>query len=68
MERFIHNENLKLWRSQLSETTDAKKRSLLLDLISKEEAREDEINARAKAAKSQNREAAHPDGALSKAP
>jgi hypothetical protein len=35
MERFIHNENLKLWRRQLSETTDPKKRSLLLDLISK---------------------------------
>jgi hypothetical protein len=49
MERFIHNENLKLWRRQLSETTDPKKRSLLLKLISEEEAREDEIEARAKA-------------------
>jgi len=49
MERFIHNENLKLWRRQLSETTDPKKRSLLLDLIAKEEAREDEIGERAKA-------------------
>jgi hypothetical protein len=55
MERFIHNENLKLWRKQLSETTDPKKRSILLDLIAKEEAREDEIEERAKA-KSQGRD------------
>jgi hypothetical protein len=68
MERFIHNENLKLWRRQLSETTDPKKRSLLLDLIAKEEAREDEINARAKAAKSQNRDISHPNADLSKPP
>jgi hypothetical protein len=53
MERFIHNENLKLWRRQLSEATDPKKRSLLLNLIANEEAREDEIEARAKSAKSQ---------------
>ena len=53
MERFIHNENLRLWRKRLSETTDPKKRSMLLDLISKEEAREDEIEARDKSAKSQ---------------
>jgi hypothetical protein len=57
MERFIHNENLKLWRRQLSETTEPKKRSLLLDLIAKEEAREDEIEAEARAkAKSQPQE------------
>jgi predicted AAA+ superfamily ATPase len=55
MESFIHNENLKLWRKQLSETTDPKKRSLLLDLIAKQEAREDEIEVRAKA-KSQPQE------------
>jgi len=53
MERFIHNENLRLWRKQLSETTDPKKRSVLLDLISQEESREDEIEAREKSAKSQ---------------
>ena len=52
MERFIHNENLRLWRRQLSETTDQKKRAVLLNLIAKEEAREDEIESRVKAAKS----------------
>ncbi|UZE46957.1 hypothetical protein ONR75_18285 [Rhodopseudomonas sp. P2A-2r] len=57
MERFIHNENLNLWRRQLSETTDPKKRAVLLDLIAKEMARDDEIETRAKAAaKSQPRE------------
>ena len=68
MERFIHNENLKLWRRQLSETTDPKKRSLLLDLIAKEEAREDEIEARAKANKSRNRDTGRPNADLSKPP
>jgi hypothetical protein len=56
MERFIHNENLNLWRRQFSETADPQKRAVLLDLIAKEMAREDEIEARAKAAKSQPQE------------
>jgi hypothetical protein len=60
MERFIHNENLKLWRGQLSETTDPKKRSVLMDLISKEETREDEIEARAKSAKSPPQDKSQP--------
>jgi hypothetical protein len=68
MERFIHNENLKLWRRQLSETTDPKKRSLLLDLIAKEEAREDEIEARAKAPKSRDRAMGRPNADLRKPP
>jgi hypothetical protein len=40
MEHFIHNENLKLWRRQLEETTDAQKRAVLVGLIAEEEARE----------------------------
>lgn len=52
MERFIHNENLKLWRRQLSETADPKKKAVLLDLIAAEEARELEIETRTKAGKS----------------
>jgi hypothetical protein len=55
MEKFIHNENLKLWRKRLSETTDPKKIALLQDLISKEEALDNEIESRANA-KSQPQE------------
>jgi hypothetical protein len=40
MERFIRNENLKLWRRQLAETTDEQKRAVLIDLIAKEGGRE----------------------------
>jgi hypothetical protein len=43
MERFIHNENLKLWRRRLSETTDERQRDILRQLIENEEAREDEV-------------------------
>ena len=39
MDRFIHNENLKLWRRQLAETTDPQERAVLLNLISEEEQR-----------------------------
>ncbi|WP_445488103.1 hypothetical protein [Rhodopseudomonas sp. RCAM05734] len=56
MERFIHDENLNLWRRQLSETTDPKKRAVLLDLIAKVVGREDEIEAGAKATKSRSQE------------
>jgi hypothetical protein len=37
MDRFIHNENLKLWRRHLAETTDIQERAVLLNLISEEE-------------------------------
>jgi hypothetical protein len=37
MKQFIHNENLKLWRRQVAETTDPQKRAVLLHLIDKEE-------------------------------
>jgi hypothetical protein len=40
MDRFIHNENLKLWRKHLAETTDAQERAVLLNLIREEEGRE----------------------------
>jgi hypothetical protein len=40
MDRFIHNENLKLWRRHLAETTDPQERAVLLNLISEEEHRE----------------------------
>lgn len=40
MDRFIHNENLKLWRRHLAETTDPQERAVLLNLISEEEKRE----------------------------
>lgn len=45
MERFIHSENLKLWRKQLEGTTDQRKRAVLIDMIEKEEAREAELDA-----------------------
>jgi hypothetical protein len=40
MDRFIHNENLKLWRRHLAETTDPQERAVLLSLIREEERRE----------------------------
>lgn len=57
MERFIHNENLKLWRRQLSENTDQRKRKVLLQLIAQEVAREDEIERLAKAKAPQEKHA-----------
>ena len=47
MDRFIHNENLKLWRRHLTETTDPQERSILLKLISEEERREIEVGQHA---------------------
>ena len=40
MEKFVHNENLKLYRKLLAETTDAQKRQTLLKLLADEEAKE----------------------------
>jgi hypothetical protein len=40
MEKYIHDENLKLYRTVLSETTDDEKRKLLIDLIRAEVAKE----------------------------
>ena len=37
MDRFIHTENLKLYRKALAETSDTDKRRTLLELIRKEE-------------------------------
>ena len=45
MDRFIHNENLKLWRKHLAETTDPQERAVLINLISEEERRERSQNA-----------------------
>lgn len=39
MEKFIHDENLKLFRKQLVESSDEKQRQLLRDLITEEEAK-----------------------------
>lgn len=33
MDKFIHSENVKLYRKALDETTDDSKRQMLLDLI-----------------------------------
>ena len=38
MKKFIHEENLRLFRKQLAETTDPKRRQSLLSLIEAEEA------------------------------
>jgi hypothetical protein len=40
MEKYIHDENLKLYRKVLSATTDDEKRKLLIDLIRDEVAKE----------------------------
>ena len=40
MKNFIHQENLKLFRKQLAETTDPTKRQMLLKLLAEEEAQE----------------------------
>lgn len=47
MDRFIHNENLKLWRRHLAETTDPQERAVLLNLIREEEHRETGFGNRA---------------------
>ena len=39
MEKYIHDENLKLFRKVLSETTDDEKRARLIDLIRDEAAK-----------------------------
>jgi hypothetical protein len=39
MEKYIQEENLKLFRKVLAETTDDEKRTLLIDLIRDEEAK-----------------------------
>jgi len=38
MKKFIHEENLKLFRERLAETTDPEKRRVLLKLLAEEEA------------------------------
>jgi len=48
MDAFIHDQNLKNWRSQLSKTEDAALRSVLLSLIAEEEARGAEIEMKSK--------------------
>jgi hypothetical protein len=40
MEKFVHGENLKLYRKLLAETTDVQKREMLLRLLADEEAKE----------------------------
>jgi len=40
MEKFVHRENLKLYRKMLAETTDEQKRQTLLKLLSDEEAKD----------------------------
>jgi hypothetical protein len=41
MEKFVHVENLKLYRKLLAETTDAQKRQMLLRLLADEEAKDE---------------------------
>ncbi|MGA2292011.1 hypothetical protein [Bradyrhizobium sp.] len=40
MDKFIHRENLKLYRKLLAETTDVQKRRMILKLLAEEEARD----------------------------
>ncbi len=40
MEKFVHRENLKLYRKMLAETTDEQKRQTLLKLLADEEAKD----------------------------
>jgi hypothetical protein len=40
MEDFLHRENLKLYRKLLAETTDERKRQMLLKLLADEEAKD----------------------------
>jgi hypothetical protein len=41
MEKFIHEENLKLFQARLAETTDPEKRQMLLKLLAEEEAKDE---------------------------
>lgn len=40
MERFIHRQNLELFRKQLAETTDESKRRMLEKLLAEEQAKD----------------------------
>jgi hypothetical protein len=42
MDKFVHDENLKLYRKLLAETTDAQKRQMLLKLLAAEEAKDEQ--------------------------
>lgn len=42
MEKFVHNENLELYRKLLAEMTDAQKRQMLLKPLADEEARDEQ--------------------------
>ena len=44
---FVHNENIKLFRKQLAETTDPEKRRMLLRLLANEEANWEQQSASA---------------------
>jgi hypothetical protein len=41
MKKFIHEENLKLFRNRLAETTDPEKRQMLLKLLADEAAKDE---------------------------
>jgi len=43
MKKFIHEENLKLFRKRLAETIDPEKRQMLLKLLAEEEAKNDPL-------------------------
>jgi hypothetical protein len=40
MEKFIHDENIRLYRRLLADATDAERRSVLLKLLAEEEAKD----------------------------
>ena len=42
MEKFVHRENIKLYRRLLAETADEQKRQMLLKLLADEEAKDAE--------------------------
>jgi hypothetical protein len=42
MKKFIHEENLKLFRERLAEATDPEKRQMLLKLLAEEEAKDEQ--------------------------
>jgi hypothetical protein len=41
MEKFVHRENIRLYRKLLVETTDAQKRQVILKLLADEEAKDE---------------------------
>lgn len=41
MDEFVHQENLKLYRKLLAETTDAHRRQMLLKLLADEQAKDE---------------------------